>query len=63
MQAFCAGSAANLMIVATGTELTYQWRKGDVDIEGENSAILRIYPVTLRCQKVNNNDYFFRTIF
>ncbi len=42
----CVGSAATFSISATGTGLTYQWRKGAVDIGGANSSSYRIDSVT-----------------
>lgn len=36
----CAGTTANLTVVASGTSLTYQWRKGGVNIAGATSANL-----------------------
>lgn len=41
-QAVCAGSAINLSVVATGTSLTYQWRKGGTNISGATSATYTI---------------------
>ncbi len=51
-QSACAGNTVHFSVVATGTSLTYQWRKGIVDlanggnISGANSASLNIYPAT-----------------
>ncbi|MFM2358927.1 MAG: hypothetical protein RLY16_920 [Bacteroidota bacterium] len=50
-QTVCSGSAASISVVATGTGLTYQWRKGLVslsnggNISGANSATLVLNPV------------------
>jgi len=49
----CVGSAVSFSAAATGDGLTYQWRKGNVDltdggnISGSNSPTLTINPVTL----------------
>jgi hypothetical protein len=37
-QAVCIGSPLNLSVVAAGSNLTYQWRKGGVNIAGATSA-------------------------
>jgi trimeric autotransporter adhesin len=42
----CAGTAANLTVVASGTSLTYQWRKGGVNIVGATSATLNFAALT-----------------
>ncbi len=39
---FCQGTTATLSVVATGASLTYQWRKGGVDILGQTAATLSI---------------------
>ena len=50
-QTVCAGSPASFSVIATGTGLTYQWRKGTVNITnggsfyGANTATLTISPV------------------
>ena len=42
----CAGSSAQFCVTATGTgTLSYQWRKGGVDLGGETAACLTIDPV------------------
>lgn len=52
-QTTCTGSSANFTVTATGSGLTYQWRKGTVDISdggsfsGANTNILTINPVTI----------------
>jgi len=52
-QIACAGSSVNFSIMATGTGLTYQWRKGNVNlingikISGVNSDTLKIDPVSI----------------
>ncbi|MEI6823054.1 MAG: ice-binding family protein, partial [Bacteroidota bacterium] len=43
----CAGSPVNFSVVATGSNLTYQWRKGTVDIIGATSDTLKINSVTI----------------
>jgi len=40
------GSSATLRVVATGGNLTYQWRKGDLQLTGETSDQLTFDPVT-----------------
>ena len=64
----CAGSAANITVAATGTNLTYQWRKGTANITGATSATLTIPSVvagdagnynvviTNGCGTVTSND-------
>jgi hypothetical protein len=42
----CSGSAANFSVVATGTALTYQWRKDGTDIGGATSATYSIAAAT-----------------
>ncbi len=44
-QTVCEGSSVSFSVAATGSGLTYQWRKGMVDIAGATSAILTIDPV------------------
>jgi trimeric autotransporter adhesin len=41
-QTACAGSAATFSVTATGTNLTYQWRKGLTNITGATSATYTI---------------------
>jgi hypothetical protein len=43
--AACPGSNVSFTVAATGTALTYQWRKGGQPISGANSATLAIAPV------------------
>ncbi len=51
-QTVCEGSAVSFFVEATGTGLTYQWRRGNTDllnggtISGANSANLTINPST-----------------
>lgn len=51
-QTVCTGATMNMTVVATGTGLTYQWRKGNVNLlnagttSGVNSATLVISPVS-----------------
>src|SRR5690606_33998318 len=42
----CEGSSATMTVVATGTGLTYQWRKGATDIAGATTATLTLNNVT-----------------
>ena len=44
---FCQGTTATLSVVASGSGLTYQWRKGGVDIVGQTAATLSIPTVAL----------------
>ncbi|TND01977.1 MAG: hypothetical protein FD123_4128, partial [Bacteroidetes bacterium] len=52
-QTVCEGDSVSFSVTATGTGLTYQWRKGMLNlvnagnISGATSAILTINPVTL----------------
>jgi len=49
----CVGSSVSFSVAATGTDLTYQWRKGDLilvnggNISGATSATLTINPVSI----------------
>lgn len=45
-QAVCAGASASFSVTATGSSLSYQWRKGGVDISGANAASYTINNVT-----------------
>ncbi|MFL5753979.1 MAG: ice-binding family protein [Bacteroidia bacterium] len=60
-QAVCPGGAANFFVAATGAGLTYQWRKGivnlvnGVNISGATSATLIINPVNLTDTSSNYN--------
>jgi hypothetical protein len=40
--AVCAGTSASFTVAATGTSLTYQWKKGGTDIAGATSATYTI---------------------
>jgi len=57
----CADSAAKFVVIASGTALSYQWRKGNTvlnnggPISGANSAILIINPATLADASANYN--------
>jgi trimeric autotransporter adhesin len=52
-QAVCEGTSVSFSVSATGTALTYQWRKGSVDlidggnISGANTTVLTINPVSV----------------
>ena len=54
-QTACLGASASFTVVATGTALTYQWRKGTVNISGAVTATLTINPVTLADAVSNYN--------
>ncbi|HEY9049067.1 MAG TPA: immunoglobulin domain-containing protein, partial [Ohtaekwangia sp.] len=41
-QAICEGSSASFSVTATGTGLTYQWKKNGVDISGANASTYTI---------------------
>ncbi len=45
-QTACVGGSASFTVAATGTGLTYQWRRNGTDITGETGATLTINPVT-----------------
>jgi len=49
------GSSASFSVVAIGTGLTYQWRKGTVNITSANSATLTIDPVAFTDAATNYN--------
>jgi trimeric autotransporter adhesin len=44
-QSACTGSTANFTVVATGSNLTYQWRKAGVNISGATNATFTINAV------------------
>jgi len=44
-QTACPGDSVSFTVAATGAGLTYQWRKGTVDIVGATSTIYTIDPV------------------
>ena len=46
LQTLCSGNAANFSVTATGTGLSYQWKKGGVDIPGATSSTYSIPNVT-----------------
>lgn len=60
-QTTCIGSSASFSVTATGIGLTYQWRKGAVNlidggnISGSNTATLTINPVTALDAAINYN--------
>jgi hypothetical protein len=60
-QIICAGGSASFTVVASGTSITYQWRKGSINlinggnISGANSASLTINPVSIADASVNYN--------
>ncbi len=45
-QASCLGGSVTFSVVATGTNLTYQWKKNTVDIPGATSSNFTLNPVT-----------------
>lgn len=45
-QDVCEGSSATMTVTATGTGVTYQWKKGGTDIPGATSATYTIPAVT-----------------
>src|SRR5262249_20104628 len=45
-QSVCAGSNVSFTVAATGTNLSYQWRKNTVNIGGANSSTYSITNVT-----------------
>jgi hypothetical protein len=58
----CEGASISFSVTATGTNLTYQWRKGDVNlfdildnISGVNTATLTIDPVSITDAAENYN--------
>jgi gliding motility-associated-like protein len=60
-QTVCLGDEASFTVVATGTNLTYQWRIGNVDlvdggsISGATTATLTIDPTVLLDEALNYN--------
>jgi len=60
-QTVCAGSAVSFSVTATGSGITYQWRKGIVNlingatISGATSATLTISPVNILDAAINYN--------
>ncbi|MEO6883336.1 MAG: ice-binding family protein [Bacteroidia bacterium] len=60
-QIVCAGDSISFSVTATGTGLTYQWRKGTVNlinggnISGATSATLTINPATVLDAALNYN--------
>jgi len=62
-QTICQGNSANLTVISTGTNLTYQWRKGKVNlingptISGVNSATLNINPL-----KISDSSSYYNVI-
>ena len=59
--AVCVGSSVNFSATSTGAGVTYQWRKGDIDltdggnISGSTSATLSINPVNISDASPNYN--------
>jgi len=51
----CLGGAANFYVTASGTNITYQWRKGDVDITGANLDTYTINAVKFTDAAANYN--------
>jgi len=54
-QSACVGSTATFTVVATGTAITYQWRKGTTNIAGATSASLTINPISISDTASNYN--------
>jgi hypothetical protein len=60
-QTACSGSSASFTVVATGSSLTYKWRKGTVNltngggISGADSSVLTINPVGVSDAATNYN--------
>jgi gliding motility-associated-like protein/uncharacterized repeat protein (TIGR01451 family) len=54
-QTACAGNNATFTVVASGSGLTYQWRKGLVNIGGETNATLTLTNVTALDVAANYN--------
>ncbi len=57
----CIGDTARFIVVASGTNLTYKWRRGNIDlvngltISGVNNDTLTIFPVTYADTASNYN--------
>lgn len=60
-QTTCIGNLVSFSVIATGSGLTYQWRKGNINlinagnISGVNSPMLTINPVTALDAAINYN--------
>lgn len=60
-QTVCSGGLVSFVVVATGTDLTYQWRIGEVElantdfISGVTTATLTINPVAITDAALNYN--------
>jgi gliding motility-associated-like protein/uncharacterized repeat protein (TIGR01451 family) len=54
-QTACAGSSVSFSVAASGTGLTYQWRKGTVNIAGATLATFTINPVNISDAALNYN--------
>ena len=54
-QTVCAGNNATFSVIASGSNLTYQWRKGTVNIAGETNATLTLNSVTALDVATNYN--------
>jgi gliding motility-associated-like protein/uncharacterized repeat protein (TIGR01451 family) len=54
-QVTCVGSSINFSVIATGSGLTYQWRKGTTPILGANAATFTINPVSISDTASNYN--------
>jgi gliding motility-associated-like protein len=52
-QVVCTGRSASFDVLATGTNLSYQWRKGLVNIIGATSKTLTINPATVSDAALN----------
>lgn len=51
----CTGDSVSFIVTATGTGLSYQWRKGNVTIVGATDSIFTLNPVTLTDTAINYN--------
>jgi gliding motility-associated-like protein len=60
-QTVCEGSSVTFTVVATGTGLTYQWRRGvtnmsdNITVSGSNTASMTISPLSLSDEATNYN--------
>ena len=54
-QVVCNGNSASFEVKSTGTNVSYQWRKGSVIIVGATSKILTINPATANDASLKNS--------